>query len=486
MDDAHDGRSYVLEPLDTSGIFLGLSALQCALVGGGISLAVALITVGLPVVAAAVPVLVGSSVSFVRVGGLPAWEWMPVGAAWLWAGITRGRRWVAPLPLWPVDQAKTPPLPPCLDGLEIVEIPWGSANPVGAVHDTHRHTLTAIVRVRGGEFVLRPAAEQDRLVAGWGDILGQLSADAGVEHISWSELVRPAGLADHSTWLAERGEGPDPTYGELIDLAAGTTIHDATVSISVARDKLHHRRASRHPDHDSLADALVVAAQSLIRGCDAAGLHPDVPLGPAGLRRLLRDRIDPRTPGRAGRLGERLGLTAAAAGPLAMDTQWDHIRCDAGWHRTYWVASWPRLQVPASWLEPFLSLGEIPRTTTVVMVPVPAHQSRRRIQRDLVKLESDATTLEEKGRRVDARHHRATRALLDREQELVAGYVEMAYAGLVTVSASNADELDTHTAIVEQHAREAGIDLRSLDGRQDLAWAAALPLGLAPKAVLGT
>jgi phenylalanine-4-hydroxylase len=121
---------------------------------------------------------------------------------------------------------------------------------------------------------------------------------------------------------------------------------------------------------------------------------------------------------------------------------------------------------------------------TVVLVPVSGYQSRRRIRRDLVKLESDATTKQDRGRRVDARHHRATQALLDREQELVAGYVEMAYLGLVTITATSEEQLDEHSATLEQLAREAGIDLRCLDGRQDLAWAAALPLGLAPKTLL--
>ena len=77
-------------------------------------------------------------------------------------------------------------------------------------------------------------------------------------------------------------------------------------------------------------------------------------------------------------------------------------------------------------------------------------------------------------------------ALLDREEELVAGYPEMAYLGLVTVSATTRDELDEHSEIVEQLAREAGMDLRVLDARQDIAWAAALPLGLAPSTLVAT
>ncbi len=137
-------------------------------------------------------------------------------------------------------------------------------------------------------------------------------------------------------------------------------------------------------------------------------------------------------------------------------------------------------------MEPFLASGAISRTVTVVLVPVSTHQSRRRIERDLVKLESDASAKEDKGRRIDARHRRATQALLDREEELVAGYPEMAYAGLVTVSARDLEELDEHGEIIEQLARENGMDLRLLDARQDLAWAAALPFGLAPNHLLAT
>ena len=123
---------------------------------------------------------------------------------------------------------------------------------------------------------------------------------------------------------------------------------------------------------------------------------------------------------------------------------------------------------------------------TVVLVPVSTHQSRRRIERDLVKLESDASTKEEKGRRIDARHRRATQALLDREEELVAGYPEMGYAGLVTVSARTLEDLDEHSEIIEQLARENGMDLRVLDSRQDLGWAAVLPLGLAPSTLFAS
>ena len=171
---------------------------------------------------------------------------------------------------------------------------------------------------------------------------------------------------------------------------------------------------------------------------------------------------------------------------MALETDWRPLRADGAFHRTWWIGTWPRLAVPPAWLEPFLSGGGVTRSMTVYFQPVSTHQSRRRIERDLVKLESDAVTKEEKGRRIDARHRRATQALLDREEELVAGYPEMGYAGLVTVSARTLEDLDEHSEIIEQLARENGMDLRVLDSRQDLGWAAVLPLGLAPSTLFAS
>lgn len=120
-----DERTYRLEPLDTSGVFLGLNAVQCALMGAGMLLGVVAISAGLPVPVAVVPLAGAAMVSFARVAGHPVWEWVPLGASWLWAGAGRGRRWTAPLPLWPTDVDRPPPLPPCLAGLAIVEVPLG-------------------------------------------------------------------------------------------------------------------------------------------------------------------------------------------------------------------------------------------------------------------------------------------------------------------------------------------------------------------------
>lgn len=489
-------RTYRLEPLDSSGIFLGLGVLQCALLGSGIALGVATLTAGAPLLIAATPIIAAAAASFTRIGGHATWEWVPMFAGWTWSLVRRGRRWDAPLPLWS-SLENSAPMPPCLDGLDIVIIDWRAGLSLGAIRDRHRHTLTAAVPVAGPQFVVQPRGEQERLLAGWGDLLGQYAVERGVvSHLSWSDLAQPSGMGDHIAWLAsdERGipnKEAASSYRDLLEVGTASAInHEAVVTLTVSGERLSRHRAGKGDVNERLRRALVTSVESLLRGLRSADLAASDPLDPTGLQRLIRSRIDPvgaRPRPRKGRLVERLALVCSpTAGPLVLVTDWGHLQVDGAFHRTWWIGTWPRLAVPPAWLEPFLSGGGVTRSMTVYFQPVSTHQSRRRIERDLVKLESDAVTKEEKGRRIDARHRRSTQALLDREEELVAGYPEMGYAGLVTVSASTLDDLDEHSEIIEQLARENGMDLRVLDARQDLGWAAALPLGLAPSTLFAS
>jgi hypothetical protein len=485
-----DGRVYRFEPLDTSGVFLGLGVIQCVLLGTSLIVGAVILNVGAPApIAAAVPG-VACAACFMRVGGRQAWEWFPIGVAWLRAR-RRGLLWVAPLPL--VDG---PPvaLPPCLDGLVIRELPWRGGLTVGAIHDVDAGTLTALLPASGPQFVIESRPEQERLLGAWADVLNQFAVEGGaVTHLSWNDFARQSGLDEHRSWLSDRRPAHAPpdavaSYDALLAQATvAATSHEVLVTVTVSAERLRVRRRERAGD-DRLVRALVSAIEALLRGLQSASLSAGDPLSPTAVARVVRTRAEPEL-GRPrqvdGRLVDRLGLVdPRSAGPLGVRVCWDRLQVDAAVHRTWWIASWPRLAVPPGWLEPFLASGGMTRAVTVVFRPVPPHQSRRRIERDLVKLESDAATKEDKGRRVDARHRRATQALLEREEELVAGHAEMAYAGFVTLAARDDEELDEHSERLEQLARQSGMELRCLHGRQDLAWAVALPLGLTPRTVV--
>lgn len=477
--------TYRLEPRDGAGLLLGLELVPCVLLGTGLLLAVLAVTVGMPIALAGAIAGFSAVIAFGRYRAMPLWEWLTLGARW--AGTRGHRQWRSSL--WS-EVGTEASAPPCLSMIRLREIS-SPGGPIGAIANHADDSLTVVLPVTGGEFLLSDGPDQADLLARWGDVLTQFATEhGGVAHVSWSDFARPSGLDEHRRWLADdaharEGVGaPVASYEDLLaEAPARAMSHDIVITLTVDRRHLGAARLGSGTVAARLERATLTAVEILIRSLNAAGLHPGRPLQRPQLAALIRTRISPTVfPSPAARVsaGQRL----VGHGPMAVAPSWDHLRIDGSVQRTWWIGDWPRHPVGPAWLEPFLSVGGISRSVTVVLAPVPAHQSRKRIERDLIKLDSDAVTKEDKGRRVDARHRRATQALLDREEQIVAGHPEIAYLGLVTVSAADLDTLDAHSDLLEQEARACGLDLRVIYARQDTAWAASLPVGLAPRSTV--
>ena len=121
--------------------------------------------------------------------------------------------------------------------------------------------------------------------------------------------------------------------------------------------------------------------------------------------------------------------------------------------------------------------GVCTRTVTVVFEPVAPSQSARAVDEASVALESAEASKSKHGFRVRAGDRRAREEVERREHELVAGHGELAYCGLITVTAPTVQELDDAGADFEQSAAHAGLQLRPLESRHGAGWVSSLPLG---------
>ncbi len=83
-----------------------------------------------------------------------------------------------------------------------------------------------------------------------------------------------------------------------------------------------------------------------------------------------------------------------------------------------------------------------------------------------------------KGFAQTARRAKRSNDLFRREAELASGFGEFRYAGYVTVSARDVDELEHACAAMENRALQCRLQLRRLNGVQDAAFPNTLPLGL--------
>lgn len=488
-------RTYRFAPLDRSGLLLGLSGRQCAALGSGALAAGWLLDKAAPALAVLLPFFAALAVAFARVGGEPLCDRSPVALAFTLRALTRRHRWFAPIPMRNGSfsrGANNPALPSFLAGLAIHDagpVPWsGPARVagVGILSDHRAGTMSGTLRVNAGGFCLADRAEQERLVAGWGDVLGGFCREEGpVSQVRWTESLAPAGADDCVRFLDEcvDGEGDaHRAYRELLSrAAASTTGHEVFLTVTIDQRRL--RRGGRGSEHRSrvAVDVLLEELRLLTGRLVAAGLRVEAPLSPAELDDVMRSRLDPSGSAMRPRprsLAAAAGVVDALPGaPLATDTAWSHLRVDGTVHRTFWVAEWPRLEVPPNWIEPLILHPGAVRVVSLIYEPVAPARSRRQVDREATKLASDEEQRSRAGFRIGARHRRRQSALLERESELVAGYGELCFAGFVTVSAERVEALDAACADYIQAAAQAGLELRQLDGRHDRGFLCTLPVG---------
>jgi hypothetical protein len=272
----------------------------------------------------------------------------------------------------------------------------------------------------------------------------------------------------------------------LLRAAPRSVVHETLLSISVDLGALPHRRGRLDAVSHGL-QLLVEELRLLTVRLEGAGLLVDPPLSPAELTAAVRRRSAPFAESAADALHRTLsaglGVSTGDLAPMAVAEDWEYVRVDGAVHRSWWVEGWPRLEVPAAWMDLLLLGGFCTRTVTVIFEPIAPSQAARAVDEAAVALESAEASKSKRGFRVRATDRRAREEVERRENELVAGFGDLSYCGLVCVAARSLEALDDAAADFEQSAGHAGVQLRALEGRHGLGWVASLPLG---RSVVGT
>jgi hypothetical protein len=169
------------------------------------------------------------------------------------------------------------------------------------------------------------------------------------------------------------------------------------------------------------------------------------------------------------------GVSFSNAWPTAAEARWDHYRHDGVVSATYWIASWPRSDARATFMVPMLMSTTALRTISVTMEPVPLSVAVRRVEAARTADEADDDLRRRHGFIPTARRRKQLLATAEREEELSRGFVEMRFAGYVTVTGRDLDELNEACAEVEHAAAQSGLQLRLLCGETDRAFTYTLP-----------
>lgn len=423
-------------------------------------------------------ILIGAAavITLAPVAGRSLDQWAPLVADWTIFKYRRQNRYRSADPF--AGQGSLQSVPASIAGCSVLAWPLSEGD-LGVIEDRELRAYTAVLAVQMRSLGLLPAAEQEQRLAAWGRTLASLAGErTAIRRLQLLERTVPRDPDELIRHAYEHGSQLQleawESYLELLDSATHVAQdHELLIAIQV-----DERRAARLAGGDARARALDRRDQACtVLARELQGFANRMDAGDVNVLGLL----DAQQLSAAIRLGfdpyRRRSAESPIAGPTAADSTWSTYRADGAIHRTYWVAEWPRTQVGPAFFTPLLLGVQAVRAVSIVFDPVPPGRSRAAVEAAITSDDADEQVREERGFRITARRRKQADAARHREQELSEGHEEMRFAGFVTVSGRDDDELAAASAELEHAAQRAFLVLEPLWGQQDLGLAfAALPL----------
>ena len=483
--------------LDRSGVILGLRLGQLAILatGGGLAIVLLLGSHGSIAVGAAavVTLLAGLGFGLLPINGRTADEWLPVLLRW----AVGSRVWRNPGPV--AGQAVLrgsgdtvelqPEMPPALRGLRILTAELAAGVSVGIAKDAARGTYTGVIRVTGSSYALLSDAEKAVHLAAWGSALSSLahhgSPVAAVQLVVRNVAEDPDGIARYleDGCAVDRSSSVFRNYLGLIEAATPVTqAQEVLVALTISNRRAGKAIAAAGGHDEGAAVVLLRALTQLQAQLHRAQITVEGVLPPRLLAQAYRDAWDPLASHAISRRSSDdpagAGTALAGAGPQSTLTSWRYLISDGGCaHATYWISEWPRIDVGPNFLVPLLLQTTARMTFAVTMAPVDPGRAQRDLEAAQTAHLSDEMLRAKHGFRTSIKSHRQSEAIEHREREFADGHADYRFSGYITVTAPSLDALDVACGEVEQQARNSRLDLRRMDGEQDLAFTYTLPLG---------
>lgn len=499
--------TYRFGPLERRGLLGPMRAGQAALLAAGMLGAVALIDAAPDAQGAllATAVLAGvAALLVIPLGHRGLDEWIPVTALFALRAISGRRTFRSPLPTSGVSveagsrempratvsacprAARRMPRagvhpPRTLQGLRILSHgKREAAMGVAVTRDGRRLSATLACRALG--FGLLDPEAQERRLARWGQLLAG-AAGGPIRRIQWLERTSPAQGDELAKWVHDERDPAIPLRGtamidSYLELIATTTrvSHEHEILVALQVDAQHSRRGGVASGMDLLQEQVERVALGL-EGAEVAVLGA---LTESQLARALRCAFDPYARAELAALEAadpgRAGAGEANAWPLATRESWDTYRADGALHSTYWIGSWPRVEVTPMFLDPILGPSGAVRTVAVVLEPLSPRRSTREAEAAITRHHADRELRRRFGQSETARQRQSEEATARREAELAAGHAEVRMAGFVTVSGRDEAELRRACTEVGEQAARARLELHCMYGQQADAFTFTLPL----------
>ncbi|KAA9394166.1 hypothetical protein FCK90_08600 [Kocuria coralli] len=370
--------------------------------------------------------------------------------------------------------------------LRLYTLDGGSA----LVWDPVTKTATVIARVSPHGFRMAEPEDQADVIINWSAMLDSLYAEPGVIAVQASDTITTASAAEIRAAYERQVQearsngmaaGPDLSpllHNDYLGLLTGDRSqvqHDDLAAITISQPAVREQVKSNGGGIPGLLSVMRRAQQEYEDLLHEANVDVMAWLDADALSAITRRAF---IPDEAVAITEgRTVVTAATAGPMGVDVEWDRLRVDGAWHRVLEISQWPTRPEKPGFMR-HLNSGDFPHVVTQIIRPQGVNAGMKKVQDRLNDQHSAAVIRQQMGQSAKLTDA-AVNTDLDRTgQELLAGHGMARFMGLVVVSGSSEDELETNTKRMISGATRAGCELRTLYGQQ---WpgflSSAVPLG---------
>jgi hypothetical protein len=388
-------------------------------------------------------------------------------------------------------------LPGELNELLCYELPGGEA----FVYDpVNKYGIIAAQVESMNAFALESEDEQINRTEAFSSVLTALSTQEGVEYLQLTDqtsVVSGAKIRDYyktkgaQAPLVKRDGELVPlsganinsfashAYEDLVSNGRGIMHHEGWVVVVLSRKKLE-KSITAHGG--GLAGFMSLAAgtiSSVTESLTPTGTMVRFWMNARELSACIRRATDPASAVEISeRTGAFAGVAPASAGPMVMLPEWSTLQTDTGIHRTWWVSEWPRKKASLGFMSKLVFAGDFRHSVTLIAKPYPVAKAMKDITTSLADHDSGLDIQHRLGRPISRAQRLEGTDLEFREMQLTDGFGALKIGGYVTLSASDATELEVNNTKLRNAAAAAQVELRCLYGQQAEGFvASAMPLG---------
>lgn len=370
-------------------------------------------------------------------------------------------------------------LPGLLATTELSEHVDAYGRPFGLItYPTTRHHAVVIACEPDG-LSLVDQSTIDQRVAQWGHWLSALSTEPGLHAASVTIETTPDSGARLRREVSSRLREDAPAAARQMYAEVLETYPSGSAQVKAWVTLVYKGGTRRRRNATEVAVEVASRLPELTANLNHAGAGVAIPVDGQGICELTRTAFDPaagRTIEAAHAEGEVPNLTWDECGPVTHITEWDSYRHDSGLSRTWAMTNAPKGEVYAHVLSRLLEPveGVDRKRVTLSYRPYDPARAATTVERDVDKSEFRVTG----SRRPTARAKGAQRAARRAADEEARGAGVVSFDLLITATVGTAEDLPDASAIVDSLATGARVQIRPVNGSQDSAFTACLPLGV--------